>query len=113
MASPHTLAWIAAGFLLGLLLYAMVRSSLRRARGPVLPPPALIPPGAVVLEASGRNKISVIKALRELRPDLSLKEAKDFVESAPQVVRADPTPAEAEAIRRALEAAGAMVRIVG
>jgi hypothetical protein len=113
LTSPllHYLAWIAAAIFFGLLLFAVMQERQRKARGPVLPPPVHIPPGAAVLEAAGRHKIAVIKAMREVRPDLSLRDAKDFVESAPQIVETSPTPAQAEAIRKALEAAGASVRI--
>ena len=38
----------------------------------------------VVIASSGANKISVIKALRELVPTLGLKEAKDLVDAAPK-----------------------------
>jgi len=41
----------------------------------------------VVLTAAGDQKIAVIKAVREIRPDLGLKEAKDLVDGAPKEVK--------------------------
>ena len=67
---------------------------------------------SVILQSCGYNKISVIKAVREVT-SLGLKEAKDLVESAPQVVRADLQPAEAETIVRKLIEAGATAHVQG
>ncbi len=65
----------------------------------------------VVLESEGANKIQVIKAVRELT-SLGLKEAKDLVESAPGAVVAEEVPKEdAERIQKALEEAGAEVKV--
>lgn len=64
----------------------------------------------VVLKEVGANKISVIKAVRELTT-LGLKEAKDLVESAPQIVKEGITKEEASAMKAKLEAAGAVVDI--
>jgi len=67
---------------------------------------------SVILQSCGYNKISVIKAVREVT-NLGLKEAKDLVESAPKVVRADLQPAEAETIVRKLIEAGATAHVQG
>ncbi len=61
---------------------------------------------SVVLHDFGKNKINVIKAVRTMT-DLGLKEAKDFVESAPQTVREGLSKDEAEALKATLEEAGA------
>ncbi len=65
---------------------------------------------SVILQAVGENKISVIRAVRELTP-LGLKEAKDFVESAPQTVKEGVSKEEATAAKQKLEAAGATAEI--
>ncbi len=67
---------------------------------------------SVMLQAFGYNKISVIKAVRELT-SLGLKEAKDLVESAPAVVRTDVPLSEAEAMVRKLIEAGATAHVQG
>jgi len=63
---------------------------------------------SVVLKAIGEKKIEVIKAVREVT-DLGLKQAKDLVEAAPQVVKENISKEEANTIRQKLEAAGATV----
>lgn len=63
---------------------------------------------AVELTAAGANKISVIKAVREITGK-GLKEAKDLVDGVPQVVKEGAPKADAEEIKRKLEAAGAQV----
>ena len=60
----------------------------------------------VVLKDIGANKINVIKAVREVTT-LGLKEAKDLVESAPTNVKEGITKADAEAVVKKLQAAGA------
>ena len=67
---------------------------------------------SVMLQSCGYNKISVIKAVREVT-SLGLKEAKDLVESAPSIVRADLPLAEAESIVRKLIEAGASAHVQG
>ena len=62
----------------------------------------------VVLAEAGSNKVSVIKAVREITGQ-GLKEAKDLVEAAPKAVKEGVTKAEAEDIKKKLEAAGAKV----
>lgn len=64
----------------------------------------------VVLKDVGANKINVIKAVREVTT-LGLKEAKDFVESAPVNVKEGVTKDEAEKVKKLLEEAGATVEI--
>lgn len=64
----------------------------------------------VVLTAAGDNKINVIKEVRAIT-GLGLKEAKDLVEAAPKSVKSDASTAEAEEIKKKLEAAGAKVEL--
>lgn len=64
----------------------------------------------VVLSNSGAKKIGVIKVVRELT-GLGLKEAKDLVDGAPQVVKAGVSKEEAEKVKAALEEAGAAVEL--
>ena len=64
----------------------------------------------VVLKSFGENKINVIKAVRTVT-ELGLKEAKDFVESAPANVKEAVGKDEAAQIKKALEEAGATVEI--
>jgi large subunit ribosomal protein L7/L12 len=64
----------------------------------------------VILTNAGNNKIQVIKAVREIT-GLGLKEAKDFVESLPKVVKENIPKEQAEEIKKKLEAAGATVEI--
>jgi large subunit ribosomal protein L7/L12 len=65
---------------------------------------------SVILKEIGANKISVIRAVREVTT-LGLKEAKDFVESAPQTVKEGVSQEEATAVKQKLEAAGATVEV--
>ncbi|MCY3734607.1 MAG: 50S ribosomal protein L7/L12 [Chloroflexi bacterium] len=64
----------------------------------------------VVLQAFGDKKINVIKAVRAVT-ELGLREAKEFVESAPQTVKEGITKEEAEAVKASLEEAGATVEL--
>ena len=64
----------------------------------------------VVLAGSGEKKINVIKEVRAIL-GLGLKEAKDFVEGAPNTVKEDVSKEEAETIRKQLEAVGAQVQV--
>ena len=64
----------------------------------------------VVLAAAGDKKINVIKEVRALT-GLGLKEAKDFVEGAPNNVKEGITKEEAESIKKKLEEVGASVEI--
>ena len=64
----------------------------------------------VVLLEAGANKVSVIKAVREIT-GLGLKEAKDLVDGAPKAVKEAVAKADAEAAKKKLEEAGAKVEI--
>jgi large subunit ribosomal protein L7/L12 len=64
----------------------------------------------VVLTGSGDKKIQVIKVVRELT-GLGLKEAKDLVDGAPKAVKEGVNKAEAEDIKKKLEAAGGTVEL--
>ncbi len=65
---------------------------------------------SVVLAEAGANKINVIKEVRAVT-GLGLKEAKDLVEGAPKEVKGGIPKAEADEIKKKLEAAGAKVEI--
>jgi len=65
----------------------------------------------VMLAAAGDQKIAVIKAVREVRPDLGLVDAKALVEGAPKEVLKDAKKEDAEAAKAKLEAAGAKVEL--
>ncbi len=64
----------------------------------------------VVLTEGGAQKINVIKAVREAT-GLGLKEAKDLVDGAPKVVKEGISKADAEALKKKLEEAGAKVEL--
>ena len=64
----------------------------------------------VVLAEVGANKIQVIKEIRAVT-NLGLKEAKDLVEAAPKPVKTGVAKAEAEEIKKKLEAVGAKVQL--
>ena len=64
----------------------------------------------VVLAAAGENKVNTIKAVREIT-GLGLKEAKDLVDGAPKPVKEGVNKADAEAIKKKLEEAGAKVEV--
>ena len=64
----------------------------------------------IVLKEAGANKIGVIKEVRAIT-GLGLKEAKDLVEGAPKPVKENAPKAEAEEIKKKLEAAGAKVEL--
>ena len=64
----------------------------------------------VVLLEAGANKVSVIKAVREIT-GLGLKEAKDLVDGAPKPVKEGLPKADAEAAKKKLEDAGAKVEL--
>lgn len=65
---------------------------------------------SVVLASFGEKKVGVIKEVRAIT-GLGLKEAKDLVESAPKSVKEGVEKAEAQEIKKKLEAAGATVEI--
>ena len=64
----------------------------------------------VILEAAGEKKIQVIKEVRALT-SLGLKEAKDLVDGAPKPVKEGINKADAEAIKKKMEEAGAKVEV--
>ena len=64
----------------------------------------------VVLTEAGSNKIAVIKEVRTITA-LGLKEAKDLVEGAPKPLKQGVAKAEAEEMKKTLEAAGAKVEL--
>ena len=64
----------------------------------------------VVLTDAGANKVSVIKAVREIT-GLGLKEAKDLVDGAPKAVKEGMPKADAEAAKKKLEEAGAKAEL--
>ena len=64
----------------------------------------------VVLAEAGSNKIAVIKEVRTITA-LGLKEAKDLVEGAPKPLKQGVAKADAEEMKKALEAAGAKVEL--
>jgi large subunit ribosomal protein L7/L12 len=64
----------------------------------------------VMLLEAGANKVSVIKAVREIT-GLGLKEAKDLVDGAPKAVKEAAPKADAEAAKKKLEEAGAKVEL--
>ena len=64
----------------------------------------------VMLTEAGANKVSVIKAVREIT-GLGLKEAKDMVDGAPKAVKEGVSKADAEAAKKKLEEAGAKVEL--
>ncbi len=65
----------------------------------------------VVLQEAGSNKLNVIKAVRELKPELGLMDAKKLVESAPKEILTDVKKDQAEEAKKKLEAAGAKVEL--
>jgi large subunit ribosomal protein L7/L12 len=65
----------------------------------------------VILKEMGANKIGVIKEVRGAVPGLGLAEAKALVEGAPKTIKEGVTKAEADEIKKKVEAAGAKVEI--
>lgn len=64
----------------------------------------------VIITSAGANKIAVIKAIREFKPELGLKEAKDLVDACPADVGTMKKEAANDA-KAKLEAAGAQVEL--
>jgi large subunit ribosomal protein L7/L12 len=64
----------------------------------------------LMLVEAGANKVSVIKAVREIT-GLGLKEAKDLVDGAPKAVKEGMPKADAEAAKKKLEEAGAKAEL--
>lgn len=65
----------------------------------------------VILKDAGSNKIGAIKAVRALKSELGLGEAKAFVESAPKTVLEAVKKKDAEAAKKTLEEAGCVVEL--
>lgn len=65
----------------------------------------------VVLANSGANKLAVIKAVREILPNLGLMDAKKLVESAPKEILTDVSKDKAEEAKKKLTDAGATVEL--
>jgi large subunit ribosomal protein L7/L12 len=65
----------------------------------------------VVLKSGGDTKIQVIKVVREIVPNLGLKEAKALVDEAPQTIKEGVSKDEAEQIKQKVEAVGGAVEI--
>ena len=65
----------------------------------------------VVLKEAGAKKLNVIKVVRELKPGLGLKEAKDLVDNAPSTLGEALPKEAAEEMKKKLEEAGAVVEI--
>ncbi len=65
----------------------------------------------VVLANSGANKLAVIKAVREVLPNLGLMDAKKLVESAPKEILTDVSKEKAEEAKKKLTDAGATVEL--
>ena len=92
-----------------------VSAAAMAARPPVVaaaPPPAAEEKTefTVQLMEAGAQKVSVIKAVREIT-GLGLKEAKDLVDGAPKAVKEGMNKADAEAAKKKLEDAGAKVEL--
>ena len=64
----------------------------------------------VILVSAGQSKIPVVKAVKEAT-GLGLKEAKDLVDAAPKAIKEGVSKEEAEALKAALEDAGAEVEV--
>jgi large subunit ribosomal protein L7/L12 len=65
----------------------------------------------LILASSGDKKIQVIKAVREIKPELGLKEAKDLVDAAPKEIAKGMKKEDAEAAKKKLVEAGATVEL--
>ncbi|MBU0697446.1 MAG: 50S ribosomal protein L7/L12 [Bacteroidetes bacterium] len=64
----------------------------------------------VILKEAGGSKLAVVKLVKDLT-GLGLKEAKDLVDGAPKELKAGVTKDEADALKKQLEEAGAVVEI--
>ena len=62
------------------------------------------------MKSGGANKLAVVKLVKELA-SLGLKEAKELVDGAPKTVKEGISKAEAEALKKSLEEAGAEVEM--
>ena len=64
----------------------------------------------MILKAAGAQKLAVVKLVKE-QTSLGLKEAKELVDGAPKAIKEGVSKAEAEALKKVLEEAGAEVEI--
>jgi len=65
----------------------------------------------VILKAAGAKKLNVIKIVREVKPGLGLKEAKDLVDNAPSTLAEGIAKEAAEELKKKFEEAGAEIEI--
>ena len=65
----------------------------------------------VILKAAGAKKLNVIKIVREVKPGLGLKEAKDLVDGAPSTLAEGIAKEAAEEMKKKFEEAGATIEI--
>ena len=65
----------------------------------------------VVLKEAGAKKLNVIKVVREVKPGLGLKEAKDLVDNCPSTLAEAVSKEAAEELKKKLEEAGAVIEI--
>ena len=65
----------------------------------------------VILKAAGAKKLNVIKIVREVKPGLGLKEAKDLVDGAPSTLAEGIAKEAAEELKKKFEEAGAEIEI--
>jgi len=65
----------------------------------------------VVLKEAGAKKLNVIKIVREVKPGLGLKEAKDLVDNAPSTLAEAVSKEAAEEMKKKFEEAGAVIEI--
>ncbi|MGX8705670.1 MAG: 50S ribosomal protein L7/L12 [bacterium] len=65
----------------------------------------------VVLKAAGAQKLKVIKVVREVKPGLGLKEAKELVDGAPSTLAEAVSKEAAEELKKKLEEVGAEIEI--
>ena len=65
----------------------------------------------VVLKDGGAQKLKVVKAVREVKPGLGLKEAKDLVDNCPSTLAEAVSKEAAEELKKKLEEAGAVIEI--
>jgi large subunit ribosomal protein L7/L12 len=65
----------------------------------------------VILVDSGANKLNVIKLIREINPNLSLKDAKDLVDNPPQKIAEKVDKKKADELKKKFEEAGAKIEL--
>ena len=65
----------------------------------------------VILKDAGAKKLAVVKAVREVKPGLGLKEAKDLVDNCPSTLAEGIAKEAAEELKKKMEEAGAVIEI--